>query len=627
MTHFYFEFSTKKIDKKINFKKKLKSKFSRVYNIEESNFSLYIGDFIEGSFIIEENDSNIIFQFNKHKYPSLNSESQNNYCPTIIYNKQNRNIEVKTDPFGLDFIYVTVSDNGSICLSSHLKYLLENNSKLLNELDYDAIIEYLFCHCILEHKTIFTKIKLLPYNRKIKFKNWGSNPEEIIERALKKKDFRKTFPTDFDYGIDIQKTSEEIANDFRKLTEQYYKFNENEKIAFYLSGGLDSRTLIATINESLKHKTRAITFDCREDGVDSSNAKEIAKLLKIEHNIRIIDEKDIVKNSYLHMWKNEGLSIHAVSVLLELLDQNSDIKIFIDGYLGDAQFGGEFLKELSENDKKESNKHHLKLLELMQSHEYAFPTKVFSKLVKKEKLDVFEVIRDGFKKHCNLMWEVDNDILLMENLLTQTRGRCLVSGGGIRTTESYGLAITPFYHPDIYQKYIQIPSQYRKDRKFQKLVLNQLNEKLAKQTSTSTKWYRKIKSQRILKFGLKIVYFFERVFNRKLIPIYSTAPFNDWLRKQKSYYDFVKEIFYNEDSLIWNVLEKENTIVFFENFINRKNNYYKFLRNIIDLEILLRIFMSLNGKKNKVFLYSNVIDKKFTFDNKLHLENVMNKLK
>jgi len=219
MTHFYFEFSTKKISGKKKFKIKFKSKFPKIHVKEESNFLLYVGDFIEESFNIIENDSNIIFRFNRHKYPGLNTKSNLDYSPTLIYNKQNRNIEINTDPFGLDYIYIAVSENNSICLSSHLKYILENNSKLLNELDYDAIIEYLFCHCILEHKTIFTKIKLLPYNRIIKFKDWDNNPKKILESALNNKDFRKSFPSDYDYGIDIIKTSEEIANDLRKLIE------------------------------------------------------------------------------------------------------------------------------------------------------------------------------------------------------------------------------------------------------------------------------------------------------------------------------------------------------------------------------------------------------------------------
>jgi len=625
MTHFYFEFSTKRISKKEKLKIKFKSKFPIIHVKEDNNFLIYIGDFIEKSFNVIENDSKIIFKFNLHKYPGLNSKSKLNYSPIIIYNKQNRNIKIKTDPFGLDYIYVAISENNNICLSSHMKYILENNMKLLNELDYDAIIEYLFCHCILEHKTIFTKIKLLPYNRIINLEDWDNNPKKILEKALKSKNFRKSFPSDYNYGINIRKASEEIANDLKKLIKQYYKFNENEIIGFFLSGGFDSRTLIATINDTMKHKTRAITFDCRENGVESSKATEIANLLQIKHNIKLINENDIIKNSYRYLWKNEGVSNHNVSVILELLEQNSDIKFFIDGYLGDTQFGGEFLNRLFVDNRNESNNQFLKLMDIMQSYEYAFPIKVFLKLVKKGKSDVLKIIQDGFKRHCKLMWKVDNDTLLMENLLAQTRGRCLTIGGGIRTTENYGLVLTPFYHPDIYYKYIQIPSQYRKNRKIQKLVLNYLDERLVKQSSTSTKWYRKFKSLKIFKFGLKIALFFERIFNKKLIPNFSAIPFYEWMREKKLYYNFVKEIFYNKDSLIWNVLDKENTINFFENFINRKNNYYKFLLNIIDLELFLRILMSINTKKDRVYLYSSVLDEKFSFVNKLHLDNIKKK--
>ena len=79
--------------------------------------------------------------------------------------------------------------------------------------------------------------------------------------------------------------------------------------------------------------------------------------------------------------------------------------------------------------------------------------------------------------------------------------------------------------------------------------------------------------------------------------------------------------------LIWNFLDKENTINIFENFINRKNNYYKFLLNIIDLELFLRILMSLNIKKDRVCLYSSVLDEKISFVNKLHLDNIKNEIK
>jgi len=626
MTHFYFEIS---INEEINDSRNILDNNDFPINYFASNkyFKIGIGDFIEGSFNIIENDLNVIFQFNMHKYPGTDSDFNLDYCPTIIYNKMNSDIEINTDIFGLDYIYIAVSKNGHICLSSHMKYLLANNSEFLNELDYDAILEYLFSHCVLQYKTIFTKIKLLPYNRIIKLKNWYDDPETILNINLENKIFRKIFPSDYNYEIDISAISKEIANDLTKIIKQFYKIDESEIVGFYLSGGLDSRTLIATVNDEMKHRTRAITFDCKKNGVESSKADKIAKLLQLKHNIKIIDQDDIISNSYTYLWKNEGKSNHNVSVILELLKQNSDLKLFIDGYVGDGQFGGEFLGGLLKYNKKKSTKQNLKLIDIMQTYEYAFPMKIFLKLLNKKKSDILKIIHNGFDEHCKLMWKTDNEILSMENLLAQTRGRCLTIGGGIRTTETYGLVLTPFYHPDIFYKYIQIPPKYRIKRNIQKQVLSNLNINIMKHSSTATKWYRGLKLSPIFKFALKTVVLFERLLNKKLLPNYSAIPFYDWLREKKTYYNFILEIFQNKNSLIWNLLDKENTIEFFEDFIKRKNSYHKFLLNIIDLELSLRIFMSINEEKNKIFLKSNVLDEKIPFINKLDLTDIRNQLK
>lgn len=86
-----------------------------------------------------------------------------------------KNIRIITDPFGLDYIYVALIDQKRLVISSHLKYILIANPILINELNYDAIVEYLYSHTLLGKKTFFNNIMLLPYNSIIDIKDWESD--------------------------------------------------------------------------------------------------------------------------------------------------------------------------------------------------------------------------------------------------------------------------------------------------------------------------------------------------------------------------------------------------------------------------------------------------------------------
>ncbi|MFX1283452.1 MAG: asparagine synthase-related protein [Promethearchaeota archaeon] len=619
MTHFYAEFfqTGYSSDAKEELKELFQTKYNNFEFIDQDGFFLYAADINKRNFEIQKYDSMIVFSMNKLRNPPLDTTNtkyvrnyQNGYSSIISYNRELHEIEIITDPFGLDYIYIAAIDEKRIAISSHMKYILAHHTHLLNKLDYDAIIEYLFSHFIFGHKTFFVDVKLLPYNSIIKLKNWKSNAHELINDGMAEKQFWYKFPTNYEENLDFNEKSNEVANLLKRLIGTFYA-NQESDVSFLLSGGLDSRLLVSTINDNFKSRSEALTFDRSPKGTEIPRALEVTNIVRIPHHTRIVTQNDIVENWINHMWSTEGISTHAVSHFLKLLEISKGNKVYIDGYMGDTQLGGSFLGNIEEEVKRGKTSHERLYLAII-GHGYTFPEKVFSSILNNDINSLKEILVQGVKEQSNMMWETENDILDLECLLLHTRGRRYTFGGS-RVVSNYGPVMYPYYHPEIFSKYIVLQPELRKKRKFEINTLTSLNPDLASLSSTSRIWYRRFK---IGVIGYKFLVFLESIFRHRLIPAYSPVPIFEWLRKEGPYRDLYDDLLMDDNSLMWNLLDNEETKKVFHDFFKRKNNYYKVLRYIVDLELTLRLFFSLREVNTDVRMISNVLkfDKHFKVD-------------
>ncbi|MGC9780273.1 MAG: 7-cyano-7-deazaguanine synthase [Candidatus Heimdallarchaeota archaeon] len=590
MTHFYIEINpAKKAEEYKKVRNLFKDKFDAFAEIVTEEFILFTGDFIPENFQLNEESSTINFHTNKLVLPNFDNtkllnREDDQYCPFISYKIEENELTIYTDPFGLYYIYIAVVDN-SVILSSHLKYILDIHPEVLLKLDYDAIIEYLYGHTILANKTLFYDIKLLPYNTKLTI-DLGKELE--LTNLLKKKEMWYEFPEDYKIDANIEEKVEELSKLFRELLEYTLKGNEKTKLSFLLSGGLDSTLLISAISKKNKDKIRALTFDSKLTGKEATTAKKVSELLNIEHHIETVDEMTVVENCYKHLWTNEGLSYNIASVLFKLLEKYPlKNQIYIDGFAGDAQFGGEFLSNIEKITKLKQSKID-KCQKISSLHDYTFPKKSFLSLINENHTKIELILNNGFKLHINNFWNTENETLFLESMLFFIRVRHYTLGG-TRTCMDFAPIIMPFYHPRIFSAYITVPPKFRKKRKLEKRILSKLNKDISEQSSVSTIWYNRFASSFLIQFGLKIARKMEGIVKRRLIPIYSTLPYNEWLRNKNEYYNMIRDIF-DENSLIWNILDRTNTMKLFADFLNRKNHLHKFIMHIVDLEIILRLF-------------------------------------
>ena len=124
---------------------------------------------------------------------------------------------------------------------------------------------------------------------------------------------------------------------------------------------------------------------------------------------------------------------------------------------------------------------------------------------------------------------------------------------------------------------------------------------------------------------VKTVRWFENLLGVRVLPR-AAYPRPSWFDKTSPYRKFLTEIIEEDKAIIWSILNKENTCKLFYDLFNNKNNLGLLLAHIIDLELTLRIFLSINPPE-KITFYSKILDKEINTKIKLDLSDVCHKIK
>ncbi|TET08151.1 MAG: hypothetical protein E3J86_11275, partial [Candidatus Thorarchaeota archaeon] len=238
----------------------------------------------------------------------------------IIYSKVSNHITIVTDAYGLLPLYYYKSSD-EVIISTDLKGVLGIKPELRSSINRQSVSEYLTLHSIMNNHTLFDNVFLIPEGTIIQFslddlatwneKEWYSLPKSYEERSLE--DWYRIV--------------------YRELTKAVKK-RERPGIGTLLSGGMDSRTILAVISPDIRSTMKALTF-----GVDGSDdlrlAGRVAKRFGVKWNPIILNHDDALKDALKHMWLSDGASNHMVSSILRAVEQFGVDSLF-DGTPGDA---------------------------------------------------------------------------------------------------------------------------------------------------------------------------------------------------------------------------------------------------------------------------------------------------
>ncbi len=243
----------------------------------------------------------------------------------LIWERLPKRITIVNDRMGLYPLYYAHSGAG-IIFASNIKALLVDKN-VDRTVDQTAIAEFLTFDHILWQRTLLEAVKLLPQASIFVFCE-----HELEIRHYYQFDYLKEFP--------IKKDEEYIAElDFLMRQAVRRQLQGNLQNGLLLSGGLDSRHILALLAENSSEKVHTFTWSI-PDSDDARYAKECAQMAKSDHHFFTLEPDWLVDKAEKAVLLTSGngnvINLHAFATL----EQEAAITpIIYKGFMGDAMFG------------------------------------------------------------------------------------------------------------------------------------------------------------------------------------------------------------------------------------------------------------------------------------------------
>lgn len=223
----------------------------------------------------------------------------NGWYNGIILDLNAKKAIIFNDRYGVRRIYYH-ENKDSFIFSSEAKSLLKA-FHFLRKVNYESIGEYLIYDCVSENRTYFSEIYLLPPGSKWEFrhgnldKNKYFSPEELENQTI----------------LTEKQFFEELRGTFKRILPRYL-FGKN--IGFSLTGGLDTRTIMASIYPSPKELNCYTFGGMYRDTFDVRFAPRVAKTCKQTYQLIKLNDEKFLEEYPFYVEKAIFLSDGLVSV-------------------------------------------------------------------------------------------------------------------------------------------------------------------------------------------------------------------------------------------------------------------------------------------------------------------------
>jgi asparagine synthase (glutamine-hydrolysing) len=219
-----------------------------------------------------------------HRYEEEGEElfkNLNGWFNGVIYDSRNSNIVLFNDRFGIRRIYF-YENNNVFAFSSEAKSLLKVFPEL-REFSLQSVAEFLTYDCVLENRTYFPKINLLP----------ACSAWTFHEGHISKQSYMDMAELENQPGSQLEKFTEELATTFGRVLPRYFA---GGLIGMGLTGGLDTRSIMACRNAppgQLPCYTFGGTY---RDIFDMRIAPKVAAVCRQPHTALRLDDDKLLKD-------------------------------------------------------------------------------------------------------------------------------------------------------------------------------------------------------------------------------------------------------------------------------------------------------------------------------------------
>ena len=268
--------------------------------------------------------------YRKNKNFSFLSKIDGIYS-AVIYDSLNNQIHLISDRYGLRHLYWYRSGE-CFAWGSEVKSMLALPD-FKPEINLQSVEHFFSIGYLLENNTWFEGVELL-------------SPGTVLTWSIKDKSIKEQSYWSWDEihplqgKIDEKEIAEELGRLFVDAVKKRCK--ESEQVGLSLSGGLDSRAILAAMPENI-NPIHAMTF-----GKGNSRDMEIAKIVadispSAIHHIVDLSSQNWLENRLKAVWWTDGqvnlIHMHGIKTWLKTRDYFS---INLDGYLGGAILGGSY---------------------------------------------------------------------------------------------------------------------------------------------------------------------------------------------------------------------------------------------------------------------------------------------
>lgn len=230
------------------------------------------------------------------------------------------------DPFGIKPIYWTETSNQFV-FSSEIKCILEDE-ELPRTMNNQSLYHYLTFQYVPEPETMFQYVHKIPAGHCFKIENDQLNiqPYYVVE-------FNPDYSKPFSYF-------EEGIREVLRESVKIHRISDVPRGAF-LSGGIDSSSLVALLQELEPTKTFSVGFD-KEGYSELDLARSTAQYLGTDHHEIRVDAKTYLNNLPKLIWHQDEPLADPAAVGLYFVSYlaSQHVKVAFSGEGADEFFGG-----------------------------------------------------------------------------------------------------------------------------------------------------------------------------------------------------------------------------------------------------------------------------------------------
>ncbi len=235
---------------------------------------------------------------------------------------------IYSDREGLIPLYYSSKDN-IFTITTDVNSLFQDFSE--TDIDYTAINDFLRFGMLIGNKTFSNNVKLLEY---------GSRLEYVAGEI----DYKRIYLSSYigAKSMDEDALIENIVDKYLKAISKRL-WDDGNKTCVFLSGGIDSRFLLACLNEITKQKVKTVSFGqpCSEE---TMIALYCAKVKANEFEWKVLTPDKFIVNAEEYVKLTCGMDMFPQSYILNVAKQ-PNYKQFFTGFAMDAYLGGTFINE------------------------------------------------------------------------------------------------------------------------------------------------------------------------------------------------------------------------------------------------------------------------------------------